>query len=193
MLRAGEDLFVQYGPKRATITDVTDAVGVSKPIFYRFFDSKAEFYVAILRRRNEAFARETRSELEDVATPYEGLKRLLYRYKSHLEENPLVRRSLTREHYRDVFRNVPPELLRELQEESVPDVLPLVRSLQERSDGRFAEYDPATVLGVLETVGLQVAQRAGDDDGAADYDQVMSLLISSLARGLTADTYQAPG
>lgn len=188
LLQNGEDLLIQHGPKKTTITDVTDSVGISKPMFYRFFDSKANLYLEILERGSEDFYQNAYSELDGETDPYEGLKSLLNCYRSYLEENPLVQQVFSQDNYREIFRNVSPEVLKEIQQEGVADLLPLIRSLQDQSSSQFAEYDPTIILGVLGTVALQVLHKDRYDEYEEGYyDEVMELHIDSLAKGLTAN------
>ncbi|WP_436348429.1 TetR/AcrR family transcriptional regulator [Natronorubrum sp. FCH18a] len=188
LLQNGEALLIQYGPKKTTITDITDSVGISKPMFYRFFDSKANLYLEILERASEDFYQSAYSELDGETDPYEGLTSLLNCYRSYLEENPLVQQVFLQDNYRELLRNVSPELLREIQQEGVADLLPLIRSLQDQSSGQFAEYEPTIILGVLGTLALQVLHKDRYDEYEEGYyDEVMELLIDSLAKGLTAD------
>lgn len=188
LLQTGAKRLGKYGPKKTTITDITDPVGISKPMFYRFFDSKADLYLEILQRESEVFYENAYAELEGVTDPCEGLKRLLQCYREYLEDNPLVQQTFTQENYREIFRNVSPEVLEQIQREGVADIMPLIESLQEQNTGSFAEYEPATVLGVLSTIALQVLHKDRYDEYQEGYyEQIMDLLIKSLAKGLTAD------
>ncbi len=66
--------------------------------------------------------------------------------------------------------------------------MPLVQSLQEQSNDQFSEYYPRTILGVLGTIALQVPHKDRYykyEEGY--YNEVMELLIDSLANGLTAN------
>jgi AcrR family transcriptional regulator len=188
LIQTGHELLVRYGPKKTTITDMTESVGISKPMFYRFFDSKANLYLEILRRGSDEFYENAHTELEGVTDPCEGLKRLLQCYREYLEENPLVQEVFTQDNYRDIFRNVSPEMMKKIQQDGVADITPLITSLQKQSSGAFAEYEPAAVLGVLSTISLQVLHRDRYEEYEEGYyDQVMDLLITSLAQGLTTD------
>lgn len=192
LIQTGRRLMFRYGPKKTTITDITDPVGISKPIFYRFFDSKADLYLEILQQESEVFYENLDEELDGVTDPCEGLKRLLWCYRDYLENNPLVQQTFTQDNYREIFRNVSPEVLTEIQQEGVADIIPFIEALQEQSSGPFAERDPATVLGVLSTIALQVLHKDRYDEYEEGYyDQIMHLLITSLANGLTAtETHQ---
>jgi AcrR family transcriptional regulator len=50
VLRAAGPLFARHGYSGARLDDVAAAVGVTKPILYRHFDSKKALYVALLEK-----------------------------------------------------------------------------------------------------------------------------------------------
>lgn len=186
LIQSGRRLMFIHGPKKTTITDITDSVGISKPMFYRFFDAKADLYLVILQQASEEFYENVREELDEVTDPCEGLKRMLWCYREYLENNPLVQQTFTQDNYREIFRNVSPELLEEIQQEGVADIIPFIETLQEQSNGPFAERDPAAILGVMSTIALQVLHKDRYDEYEERYyDQIMDLLITSLAEGLT--------
>lgn len=191
LIQSGRNLMFIHGPKKTTITDITDSVGISKPMFYRFFDAKADLYLVILQQASEEFYENVREELDEVTDPCEGLKRVLWCYREYLETNPLVQQTFTQDNYREIFRNVSPELLQEIQQEGVADIIPFIEALQEQSSGPFAERDPATILGVMSTIALQVLHKDRYDEYEEGYyDQIMDLLIISLAEGLTTTETQ---
>lgn len=187
LIQEGRTLMLRYGPKKTTIMDITDAVDISKPIFYRYFDSKAELYLAILRRENEEIYEDIHAELDGVTDPREGLERLCWCYKEFLEDNPIIQQIITQPNYRALFRNVSPELIEEIRRERVAGHEPFIERLQDQSSGRFAEQDPVIVLGVLSTISLLVVNKEKYDEYDDEYyEQVMNCFIPALAIGLTA-------
>jgi AcrR family transcriptional regulator len=74
MLDAAASVFSRQGYHRATVDEIADAVGISKPMVYLYFGSKEDLFVAVVRR--EA-ARLNATITEAVAvglTPYEQLR-----------------------------------------------------------------------------------------------------------------------
>jgi AcrR family transcriptional regulator len=55
--RAAGPLFARQGYEGTTIDDVATAVGVTKPIVYRHFDSKKDLYLALLRKHRDDLPR----------------------------------------------------------------------------------------------------------------------------------------
>lgn len=48
ILEVAVSVFARYGFHEASMNDVADAAGVTKPVLYQHFDSKQELYVALL-------------------------------------------------------------------------------------------------------------------------------------------------
>ncbi len=61
ILEAAERIFMRYGPRRSTMDDIADDVGISRPAIYQYFRTKKE----LLRQVVERLHRET---LKSVAT-----------------------------------------------------------------------------------------------------------------------------
>lgn len=188
LVETGRELLLAFGPKKTNVSDITEPVGIAKSTFYLFFESKADLYLVIFQREMEEFGEQVRSELEGVNDPREELERLFRCYAEFSEENQLVQQTVIQGNYQDIFRNVSPEKLEELQREGVAEFLPAIEDLQARSTGPVAELDPTTILGLMGgSIGLMVLHRdqfERYDDGY--YRTVQDVLISSLARGLTS-------
>lgn len=56
--------FAQGGYAATSVEDIAAASGITKPIFYRHFDSKQEVYQAVLQRVSERLAEEFKSGME---------------------------------------------------------------------------------------------------------------------------------
>ncbi|XVH33524.1 TetR/AcrR family transcriptional regulator (plasmid) [Haloferacaceae archaeon DSL9] len=187
LIEVGSELLLTYGPKKTTVADITDPIGIAKSTFYLFFDSKAELYFEILRRETLAFRERITEELDGVTDPRVGLERLFRSYIEFAEGNPLVQEVVIQGNYRETFRtSIAPDAWAKMQQEGVADYVPFVEALQEQSDGPLASYDPTVVLGVMGTLGLLVLHRDEYEEyGEGYYETVREALIVALARGLT--------
>ncbi|WP_247003412.1 TetR/AcrR family transcriptional regulator [Halosolutus gelatinilyticus] len=188
LLEVGREKVLTYGIKKTNVADITEPVGIAKSSFYLFFDSKAELYLEIMQQEANEFIGTLESELDGIEDPREGFERLCWCYKEFVENNPLVQQLFREDDYRMFRDDVSPERLAEIEQQSVAEVVPHVVSLQERSNGLLAESDPVTVLGVLGTVELLALHREDYDEYEDGYyERVQELLITTLARGLTAE------
>lgn len=197
LIETGRELLLTYGPEKTTVVDITEPVGIAKSTFYRFFDSKAELYLVILQREMEEFVETVQEELAGIEDPRDGLERFFWCYAAFAEENQFVRQTVIQGNYRETFRSVDPEKREAMQEEELSEFMPIIEDLQARSDGPLAEVDPLVILGLMGgSVGLMALHRdefeeydadEGDGNGEGYYRRVQDVLISSIARGLTAE------
>ncbi len=65
-----------------------EKAGVAKGTLYRYFDSKAELYVAILSHNGKIFEQKLREVLSPSLPPMEKLRRASHFYFRHYVENP---------------------------------------------------------------------------------------------------------
>lgn len=182
LIETGRELLRTYGPRKTNIEDITDPVGIAKSTFYRFFDSKADLYVAIIERESDEMLETFEEEVEDADTAREALERFIRCLMEFAETNPLIQ-------YREAFLNsISPEKMRELGTRQFEEYLPLIESLQAEAGAPLAEYDPATVLGVMGTAEyLAIHEEEFEMYRAGYYEEVQEAVIPVLARGLTVE------
>lgn len=185
LLATGREQFFRYGPERTRVKDITDPVGIAKPTFYQFFDSKGELYLEVVAREIEAFDERARAGLEATEDPHEGLTHLFESYAEFIERNPDLQEVLTETHSRELFRNVPQERIDEVRRQWRDAYLPLIETLQENSDGALATYEPDVVLGLLRPVGLmQWYRERGTTLSDEEFERIRRAHIETLVRGL---------
>jgi AcrR family transcriptional regulator len=74
MLDAAATVFSRRGYHRATVDEIADAVGISKPMVYLYFGSKEELFVAVVDREAERLNRTITEAVAVGTTPYEQLR-----------------------------------------------------------------------------------------------------------------------
>jgi len=180
LIETGRELLRTYGPRKTNIEDVTDPVGIAKSTFYRFFDSKADLYIAIVERESDEMLETFAAEIDAAETPREALERFMRCLMEFAETNPLIQ-------YRDAFLNsISPEKMKELGKRQFEEYLPLIESLQEAAGPPLAEYDPATVLGVMGVAEyLAIHKDEYEMYREGYYEEVQEVVVPVLARGLT--------
>ncbi|EMA38184.1 TetR/AcrR family transcriptional regulator [Halococcus hamelinensis] len=196
LIESGRERLLTYGPKKTTVKDVTDPVGIAKPTFYQFFDAKSDLYIEILRRELEEYLQNVRAELAGVDDPQEALERLFRCYAEFVEGNPLIQQTVVQGNYQEIVGSGSKERYDELVEAEMAQSIPIIEDIQRRSDGPLAEMEPTTVLGLMGSSVALLAlhqdeleryegQIAGLEHGY--YDRMQDVLISTLARGLTTE------
>lgn len=68
VMRAGLEIFTEKGFHLASMDDIAERAGVSKPILYQHFSSKHELYLGILDERVEAIVQQVRGAIESALT-----------------------------------------------------------------------------------------------------------------------------
>jgi AcrR family transcriptional regulator len=89
ILESARDVFFRDGFMEANLDEVASRAGVAKGTLYRYFDSKAELYVAVLAHNGEIFERRMREAVDTPScSPPELIRRLGRFYFSHWMRNP---------------------------------------------------------------------------------------------------------
>lgn len=182
LIETGRELLRAYGPRKTNIEDITDPVGIAKSTFYRFFDSKADLYIAIIERESDEMLETFKEEIESADTAREALERFIRCLMEFAETNPLIQ-------YREAFLNsISPEKMRELGTRQFEEYLPLIESLQAEAGAPLAEYDPATVLGVMGAAEyLAIHKDEFEMYREGYYEEVQEAVVPVLASGLTVE------
>lgn len=196
LIQTGRELLLTYGPKKTTVKDVTEPVGIAKPTFYQFFDAKSDLYVVIFHRELEEYIENIRLELEGIEDPREQLERFFWCYVEFGEENEFIQQLFIRGDYRDVLGNLSSDQITEIESKEMEALVPHIEAIQEQSEGPLSEMNPITVLGLMgSSLGLLVLHKDEYEEYAADledigdgfYTHLQTELISTLARGLTVE------
>ena len=89
ILESARDVFFRDGFMEANLDEVAQKAGVAKGTLYRYFDSKAELYVAVLADNAEIFEQRMREVVDTAECPPPELIRRLGRfYFAHWMRNP---------------------------------------------------------------------------------------------------------
>lgn len=188
LIEAGRDQILKYGPERTRVKDVTEPVGIAKPTFYQFFDSKGELYLEILAREIDRFAEQLRAELGGIEDARAALKRVFTGYVEFIETNPDLQRVMSENHPRELFRNVPQEKIDAVKQQWFDTNLPIIEDLQGKSDGALAERDPVEILNLLRPVAvMQMYKEKGTTRSQAHFEELQEMHIETLVRGLVSE------
>jgi AcrR family transcriptional regulator len=153
-------VFFRDGFVAANLDEVADGAGVAKGTLYRYFDSKAELYVAVLSQDGQVFAEKMREAVEIPGlAPPEMLRGLARFYFEHWTSHA---------HYFQIFwalENQP--VIGELPKGVVDEVtrlwetcLSILAGVVERGvrEGHFRDVDPWMVADILWTLSNGIIQ-----------------------------------
>jgi TetR/AcrR family fatty acid metabolism transcriptional regulator len=87
ILEAAHEVFFRDGFMAANLDDVAQRAGVAKGTLYRYFESKAELYVAVLARDGAIFEQKLRDTVSPAFTPAEQIRRTGRFYLEHWTQN----------------------------------------------------------------------------------------------------------
>jgi AcrR family transcriptional regulator len=87
ILDSARTVFFREGFEAANLDEVASLAGVAKGTIYRYFESKAELYVAVLVHNADAFVSRMRNKIDPSLPPDKQIKRIGLFYFKHYCEN----------------------------------------------------------------------------------------------------------
>ncbi|MFC7175828.1 TetR/AcrR family transcriptional regulator [Halosegnis marinus] len=179
LLAAGRERFSRYGLSKTTVAELADDAGIATGTFYRFFDSKAGLYRAVLDAEGERVASEVLPPLSND-DPEAGLREFLDRVCTEIETNPLTRTLLVGDGYDDLLAATDAAEREAAREADLAFLTPFV----ERHADRLPDADAETVAGAIRAATFVTLHREEVGDR---YPAVRDLLLDSVARGLVRE------
>ena len=83
ILESARGVFFRDGFMAANLDEVASGAGVAKGTLYRYFENKAELYVAVLSANGDAFERKMRETIEPSLPPADQVRRMSRFYIEH--------------------------------------------------------------------------------------------------------------
>lgn len=184
-LEAAHALFAERGYARVTMDNVADAVGVTKPLLYRYFGNKERLYLACMEPAGELLTRTVVDAVTPTTTPADAVRAGLLAFFEFLDAD--------RDAWRVLFDETLPvsgEVAKRVAEyrdrvtglvaTAVLSQLPPSRRAMDRSE---VEALSAAVLGAAEALGRWWLR--GE---AISAREAAELLISTVEPGLRLRT-----
>ena len=88
ILEAARDVFFRDGFMSANLDEMAEKAGVAKGTLYRYFESKADLYVAVLTNNHEIFLEQMRAAGQEGETALERIRSIARFYFSHWMDHP---------------------------------------------------------------------------------------------------------
>lgn len=184
-LEAAHALFAERGYAGVTMDDVADAVGVTKPLLYKYFGNKERLYLACMEPAGELLTRTVVDAVTPTTTPADALRAGLLAFFEFLDTD--------RDAWRVLFDETLPvsgevaqrvaeyrDRITELVATAVLSQLPPSKRVMDRSE---VEALSAAVLGAAEALGRWWLR--GE---AISARRAAELLISTVEPGLRLRT-----
>ena len=160
ILESARGVFFRDGFIAANLDEVASGAGVAKGTLYRYFENKAELYVAVLSANGDAFERKMRETIEPSLPPAEQVRRMSRFYIEHWTAH--------REYFQIFWALENEPVIGELPDAVVAQVtalweqcLELLAEVLERGvrEGVFVAHDCWEVANILWTLGNGLIQR----------------------------------
>lgn len=159
ILEAAREVFFRDGFMAANLDHMAQGAGVAKGTLYRYFENKAELYVAVLAQDGEVFAQKLRETLDPALDPSQQIQATGRFYFDHWTAN--------REYFQIFWAIENQSVIGELPREVIEEVTRLWEScLEVLSDiveagvasGHFRSCDPWEVATTLWTLANGLLQ-----------------------------------
>jgi AcrR family transcriptional regulator len=204
ILEAAKEIFFRDGFMDANLDEIAEIAGVAKGTLYRYFDNKAQIYLAVLSRKARRFEKKLQDALDPQAEPIEALVRVSRFYFQHYVENPDYFQIFWAIENQAVIGELPPEVVGEvtrLWEESLAILAGIIeRGIEE---GVFAPCDAWEVASILWTLANAIIRTERSPAhrslrrSALDtfFDDAIALVVGGLTRPavLRAQQDERPG
>ena len=156
---SARDVFFRDGFMAANLDEVADRAGVAKGTLYRYFESKADLYVAVLADNGRAFTERMVQSAEPGATALDQLRLISRFYLDYWTRHPEYFQIFWAIDNEEVIGDLPAEVVAEvskLWEQS----LAIVSEVLQRgvASGEFIECDPWEVSNILWTLANSLIQ-----------------------------------
>lgn len=187
LIEIARERFTRYGFRKTTVQEITAPVGIAEGTFYQFFETKSEVYFRVLLREQNELIDVVEAELRGVTNPEAQLDRLFRTWMAEFEKRPLLLKS--HREPQEISRNIDDKGISEAKRSIMDRMSPLIRDIQDWSDGLVRDLSPQRVFELLSVLEMVAAQReAYDQIGWSGYSAFKETLITVVTQGLLADT-----
>ncbi len=159
ILESAREVFFRDGFMSANLDEVADKAGVAKGTLYRYFDSKAELYVAVLAHNGRIFEEKMRGTLSPELSAPEQIRCTARFYLDHYVQNRDYFQIFWAIENQSVIGELPEGVIEEvtkLWEQCVQIVAEIISDGIER--GSFVRCDPWEVANLLWTIANGLIQ-----------------------------------
>jgi AcrR family transcriptional regulator len=179
LLAAAEQLFGERSYRRTTVADICTAAGMATGSFYAHFGSKAEIFVAVIRRVNADVRAVMAAALKTAADNQRARERAAFRaYFDLMSQRPWIYRVVREAEF------LAPAEFRAYYERLARGYARGVRVAQLAGDVD-SHYDPEVIAFIYTGIGHFVGMRWAEWTGGGRVpDDVFDDLMDVLARGL---------
>ena len=190
ILEAAREVFFRDGFMGANLDEVAEKAGVAKGTLYRYFESKAELYVAVLAQNGAIFESKVRATLSPGLSPPDQIRRTARFYLDHYIENPDYFQIFWAIENQPVIGELPAGVVEEVARLWEQCMAILAEVIEQGSrEGFFEECDPWETANLLWTIANGLIQTETSSTRRqlrrAPLDRAFEEAIEVVLRGLT--------
>jgi len=191
ILISAREVFFRDGFMAANLDEVAENAGVAKGTLYRYFDSKADLYVAVLADNGDAFTQRMKEAVASAGSGIEELQGLSQFYYDYWTSHPEYFQIFWAIDNQSVIGELPPEAVKavsQLWEQN----LSILSAAVERAvaEGSLVDCDPWEVAQILWATANALIQSDAIDPRRElrrlPLDQVFHDAIRYILRGLAS-------
>ena len=181
LFEKGSELFAKYGLKKTSIDEIVKAVGISKGAFYKFYNTKEELFINIIRQVEKDYRATLDEELSKLSPSELSLEYILNRSMELIEDNPLILTLVKPDEFNYIYRKMPEEAFKENMEIDHNYTESLINKLKEK--GVKLSCDNSQLMALSMSVLALLIYK--DLIGQENYKYAMSTIIKALSEHLT--------
>jgi AcrR family transcriptional regulator len=194
ILDAAKDIFFRDGFMASNLDEIAERAGVAKGTLYRYFDSKAQIYVAVLSHKGKQFEAKLQNALDPDADPVEALRQASRFYLHHYVENPDYFQIFWAIENQAVIGELPPEEVEEvtrLWEQNLGILAGIVeRGVKQGVFVPCKAWEVANILWMLANAVIRTEHSSTHrglrrEDLGQFFDDAIALVLRGLARAPT--------
>lgn len=192
ILESAREVFFRDGFMEANLDEVAEGAGVAKGTLYRYFESKADLYVAVLSANGQVFEERMREAASRAGSASDAVRAVGRFYFEHWTRN--------RHYFRIFWALENQEVIGELPEGVVEEVLQLwesclriladliERGVEEEEFARCDAWEVANILwtvsnGLIRTEHVAPRRRLRGRELGRVYEDTVELFLRGLAHG----------
>lgn len=172
----GQELFISKGFKKASVSLITDAVGIAKGSFYLFYESKEELFIDILEDIEDEIQVEMISEIEESDLPAPDLFKTLLktRLRSAVEDS-IIKMTLNTDMIQQIWSKLP-EVRR--KENIQRDARFIEKFLENRPEAAVMfQHDSQKLAGIFRSLFFLILHRL--EIGEDVFEQVLDFMVDA--------------
>jgi len=143
----------------ANLDEVAENAGVAKGTLYRYFESKADLYVAVLADNGDAFTQRMEEAIADAESGLEQVEGLSHFYYDYWVRHPEYFQIFWAIDNQSVIGELPPEVVKAVSQLWEQNLLILSTALKRAvEEGNLVDCDPWEVAQILWTTANALIQ-----------------------------------